>query len=109
MSYNSYVLTPYLRISIKKIEIINYSFKNKKFTQEGVEEMEQVLDGLSSWGREGPVKRLDKKSPKITNSKECLKKYMHQWIFTENHIVKIVVEFRSNYYLDFIYLYIVLD
>jgi hypothetical protein len=49
MSYNSYVLTPYLRISIKKSKLSIILSKTKKFAQEGVEEMEQVLDGLNSW------------------------------------------------------------
>jgi hypothetical protein len=44
----------------QNIEIISALSKTKKFTQEGVEEMEQVLDGLNNWGRQSNVKRLDK-------------------------------------------------
>ncbi len=56
------------------IEETNLNIKNKKFTQEEVEEMEEVLDGLNRWVEKVMSKDWIKTSPKITNLKECLKK-----------------------------------
>jgi hypothetical protein len=56
------------------IEETNLNIKNKKFTQEEVEEMEEVLDGLNRWVDKVMSKDWIKTSSKITNLKECLKK-----------------------------------
>lgn len=56
------------------IEETNLNIKNKKFTQEEVEEMEEVLDGLNRWVEKVMSRDWIKTSPKITNLKECLKK-----------------------------------
>jgi CRISPR/Cas system-associated endoribonuclease Cas2 len=56
------------------IEETNLNIRNKKFTQEEVEEMEEVLDGLYRWVEKVMSKDWIKTSPKITNLKECLKK-----------------------------------
>jgi hypothetical protein len=56
------------------IEETNLNIKNNKFTQEEVEEMEEVLDGLNRWVDKVMSKDWIKTSSKITNLKECLKK-----------------------------------
>lgn len=56
------------------IEEINLNIQNKKFTQEEVEEMEEVLEGLNRWVDK--VMDIDwiTASPKISRLKDCLKK-----------------------------------
>ncbi|HEX5518925.1 MAG TPA: Chromate resistance protein ChrB [Candidatus Nitrosocosmicus sp.] len=56
------------------IDEIDLNIRNNKFTQEEVEEMEEVLDGLHRWA--GKALSLDwiDESPKILELKELLKK-----------------------------------
>lgn len=56
------------------IDETNLNIKNKKFTQEEVEEMEEILDGLYRWF--GKALSLDwiSDSPKILKLRELLKK-----------------------------------
>ena len=56
------------------IEEINLNIQNKKFTQEEVEEMEEVLDGLNRWVEKVLSKDWIKTSTNIIRLKECLKK-----------------------------------
>lgn len=56
------------------IEETNLNIKNKKFTQEEVEEMEEVLEGLDRWIEKVQSKDWIKTSSKISNLKQCLKK-----------------------------------
>ena len=56
------------------IDEINLNIQNKKFTQEEVEEMEEVLDGLNRWVEKVLSKDWIKTSTKIIRLKECLKK-----------------------------------
>lgn len=56
------------------IEETNLNIKIKKFTQEEVEEMEEVLDGLFRWVEKVQSKDWIKSSPKIANLKQALRK-----------------------------------
>ncbi|MDF0680690.1 MAG: hypothetical protein P0116_06970 [Candidatus Nitrosocosmicus sp.] len=56
------------------IDEINLNIQNKKFTQEEVEEMEEVLDGLNRWVEKVLSKDWIKTSTKITHLKQCLNK-----------------------------------